>query len=301
MHRHGRPSKARIAGSADLRAFKLKPSPPPFSPRCFIRDVSSLHAPDLFPVGDGGSERVWVTPDGELDLTSFFACEGGKFDVLWSGIVNVPGTIYIGRGTTVRIIGSVAEGNSSLGESSSDSDQPRIAALSNKLPPLQNGLTAAVVSTLSDQSNASTASTSTTARDDGALDAQSGSIFFVDGGQLFLESLVVRGGNAINSTDASSGAVVVTGGGVHAVDANVTVTDCEFEDNFAQEMGGGIFTNRSTLVVVRSVFRRCQADAVSSPEDDVSGAGGGIGVRFTGTKASLINVSRDFSRQCIPL
>eukprot|EP00752_Nemacystus_decipiens_P010943 g9725.t1 len=187
----------------------------------------------------GGVEQVEVSPISALDLTRF-DCEEGDFNVLWSGNVDVSGTIVIGSGTTVRIVGSdtlTASSSGNFTESSSLS-----------------GLTSAAVNMVS---------------------PLPGPVFVVQGGQLFLESIAVRGGNA-------STAAVVSGGGVHAVDANVTVTGCEFEDNFASLWGGGIFANRSTLVVEGSVFRRCSADVEPSPGDDgVEGAGGGIGVEQT--------------------
>ncbi|CBJ33177.1 expressed unknown protein [Ectocarpus siliculosus] len=133
--------------------------------------------------------------------------------------------------------------------------------------------------------------------------APTGPLFFVDGGQLFLDSLAVRGGYTSNSTgsftyaastDAAAdgtnstttsgvnetaiATVVISGGGVHAIDSNVTVTGCEFEENYADYWGGGIFANGSTLVVHGSVFRRCEAGEVPLPGDeDVDGAGGAIG------------------------
>ncbi len=241
------------------------------------------------------AEHIFVSPNSGLDLTSLFSCEGGEFDVFWSGVVNVPGTIYIGRGTTVRIFGELpADGNGTNG-SAKDIDQRRVEALSTRLPPLPNNLTSAAVSTASHhQTNQSTTTTTSSAGGEGALApaGAAGPIFFIDGGQLFLERLAVRGGVATNYTEASSsdgsgngggssGSEAVTcGGGVHAVDANVTVAGCEFEDNFSEYLGGGIFTNRSTLVVTASVFRRCQAGVQSFPGDDAFGAGGGVGVRF---------------------
>lgn len=228
----------------------------------------------LLPVGDGGAEKIIVTPEIGPDLANVFGCEGGEFHVSWSGVVGVPETIYIGRGTTVWIVGGNASSNSSLGASTDGDQQEHLEGLSTNLPPLPNGLAAAAVRTASDPQ----------------LVAQLGPIFFVDGGQLFLEGLALRGGNAtassadnvvVNNSSSSSitgGDAVVSGGGIHAIDANVTVTGCEFEDNFAGHLGGGVFANRSYLVVVGSVFRRCHADTVPSPEEDVEGAGGGIGV-----------------------
>ena len=194
----------------------------------------------------------------------------------------VSGPIHIGRGTTVKILGEAAVDH---GSTSTEGSDYGTESLPTTLPLLPNGLTSAVVSTSFEQQQQST-SDKDTDRVGGV--APAGSLFFVDGGQLFLENLAVRGGDAGNFTSSSSsntgggydgGYDGFRGGGVHAVDANVTVTGCEFEDNFAHFMGGGIFTNRSSLVVVGSVFRRCHADVASSPGDDVHGAGGGIGVR----------------------
>lgn len=201
----------------------------------------------------GGAELVEVTPISGLDLAQF-DCEGGEFNVSWTGDVDVAGTITIGLGTTVRIVGSAANPSASSGGNTAEaSSANEIASASVNMASLQPG-----------------------------------PVFFVKGGELFLEGLAVRGGSANNSVDlvgddpSSSADIVVSGGGLHAVDAIVTVTRCEFEDNFAQRLGAGIFANRSTLVVDTSVFRRCSAGDVPSPGDeDVLGAGGGIGVRWT--------------------
>ncbi|CAM9443637.1 unnamed protein product, partial [Sphacelaria rigidula] len=72
-----------------------------------------------------------------------------------------------------------------------------------------------------------------------------GPIFVANGSVLYLEDLAVCSGNA---TDIG-GEGLVSGGGVHAVDATVTLVGCVFEDNFALHTGGGVFTNRSRLVV----------------------------------------------------
>ena len=280
-----------------------------------VATFSLSWTPDLFSDGGGGgeAENVFVTPDSELDLANIFACEGGQFNVSWSGVVTVPETIYIGRGTTVRVVGSNpgSSSNSSSGSSSNSSsgsssnnrgglpptsggggggggDQQRVEALSTTLPPLPNGLAAAAVRAASGLEKRNIAITTSSAEpfedDDDVPLADPGPVFFVDGGRLFLEGLAVRGGNAANSTRGGDDygdngvAAVASGGGVHAVDATVTVTGCEFENNYANSLGGGIFTNRSTLVVVGSVFRRCQADVLPSVEGDAVGAGGGIGV-----------------------
>ena len=173
--------------------------------------------------------------------------------MLWTGTVYVDGTIVVGTGTTVRIVG-----NGVAGTNNSDDTIGTTSA---------DGIASVAVNTTS---------------------LQPGPIFFVQGGQLFLERLALRGGNANgganllgdNPSSSSSADIAVNGGGVHAVDANVTVVGCEFRDNFAQHWGGGIFANRSNLVVEASLFQGCSAGSMPSPGDeDVEGAGGGIGVR----------------------
>ncbi|CAN0002241.1 unnamed protein product, partial [Ectocarpus fasciculatus] len=126
--------------------------------------------------------------------------------------------------------------------------------------------------TSSSGNSSSSSSPSSTQEDEEIATAPTGPLFFIDGGQLFLDSLAVRGGYTSNSTgsftytasvddeDADDGAnstttsssssggvnetfiaptVVVSGGGVHAIDSNVTVTGCEFEENYADRWGGG--------------------------------------------------------------
>lgn len=100
-----------------------------------------------------------------------------------------------------------------------------------------------------------------------------GPIFVVNGSELYLEGIVVRDGNA---TDAA-GEGLVTGGGVHALDANVTVVGCVFEDNFALHSGGGIYAQWSRLVVRDTEFRRCNAGLVPEAGDqDAEAEGGGV-------------------------
>ena len=120
-------------------------------------------------------------------------------------------------------------------------------------------------------------------------------MFFVDGGQLFLENMAVRGGFVVNSTHTPT----VSGAGIHARYSNVTVTGCEFEDNFAEFSGGGIFGNFSTLVIVNSVFRRCRAGFKAIPgDDDVDGNGGGIGVSIESALPSFASVDVVCTRIC---
>eukprot|EP00904_Undaria_pinnatifida_P010820 jgi/Undpi1/6869/HiC_scaffold_21.g09345.m1 len=104
-------------------------------------------------------------------------------------------------------------------------------------------------------------------------------MFSVDHGHLTLKDMVIRGGFTANTTDENDkiGDVERSGGGVFAVNSTVSVTRCEFNDNYAQHLGGGIFVNASTLHVFDSIFRFCKAGYVATiVEPDVPGAGGGI-------------------------
>lgn len=245
-----------------------------------IGGVFAAPCPDTLAGVPGKAQNVTVTPDTDVDLSTIFSCEDGEFEVSWSGVVNVSRTIYIGRGTTVKIVGDATNDNSSTtartgsnyssnfggtGSASSGTaggfDQQLIELPSGL--PLPSGLSSAAVGTHPPN----------TAADD---NTSFGPIFFVDGGQLSLEGLAVRDGFSTNSTES----LIMSGGGVHAIDSNVTVTGCEFEDSFAKYQGGGIYTSRSTLVVLGSVFRRCQAGFQSfAGDENADGAGGGIGVR----------------------
>ena len=320
---------------------------------------------------DGSAQEVAVSPDAGVDLLTVFDCEGGEFVVSWTGEVFVQGTIYIGRGTTVRIVGengnttatttttsltttttSSSSGNATFVDEN-DRPQAWVEALSTRLPPLPSGLPAAAVATApatasTTTSSSASASATTSLTTSAAASYSSGysaanetdgaggssasehenpeeaveprrpaPIFFVDGGQLFLENLAVRGGYTANATDSlvytytdepgdpgayngtlldggvasgtnSTSVVVVSGGAVHAVDSNVTVVGCEFEDNFAELWGGAIFANGSSLVVRGSVFRRCRAGEQSFAADEgIEGAGGGIGVSGRCTTLNL--------------
>ena len=210
-----------------------------------------------------GLYQITVTNDTVYDLSTLFACEDGEFNVSWFGVVRVGSTITIGRGTTVRIFGEI-DTNSVLATSSSTS------ASDNFSSDFELEL-----ETLSGDLNLPQELTSTAVEvSDGV---SFGPIFLVDNGELYLEGLTIRGGNATNSTAGT----IIAGGGIYANFSQISVSSCVFEDNFAEYLGGGIHTNRSTLTVKDSVFRRNKAGFQSfAGDEDVDGAGGGIGVRI---------------------
>ena len=207
-------------------------------------------------------QSVTITNDTTFNLSTVFACEDGEFNVSWSGVVHVPSTIKIGRGTTVRIFGdgatdgftTLASTNASRYDSSDVNLELELERLSGSLNLPQ--LTSAAVGVHGGVSF--------------------GPIFFVDAGELHLERVLVRGGNATNSTTNA----IVVGGGIYAHDSNISVSDCIFEDNFAEFLGGGINANWSSLTVNDSVFRWNKAGFQSfAGDENVNGAGGGIAVR----------------------
>ena len=247
--------------------------------------------PDNATAREAGATTLEVNATTDLNLTSIFACEGGTFEVAWSGTVNVSGTIHVGLGTTVKIVGdsrpnstsdtasstrsiniTASSGNSSI----RDEVDTLTAALS-----IPHGLTSAAVRV---------GYSETSVEPDRNLDF--GPIFLVDGGQLILENMAVRGG-FVNSTD--------NGAAIHALHSNITATGCEFEDNLALVYGGGIFGNNSTLVVVDSVFRRCRAGlpaAAGVEDENVVGKGGGIGVRIECALPTFATVGHIYACIC---
>lgn len=239
---------------------------------------------------EGHPVKVIVTPITAQNLTSMFNCEGGNFEVVWSGAVNVTGTIYIGMGTTVNITGkdspnsmsgmeSIPGISSSVAGGSVNNSAGRIEVddLTAMLS-IPRGLTSAAVHVSVPGLSAATHES-----------IHLGSMFFVDGGQLFLQNMAIRGRSLTSSNDSPTTSVA----GIHAQHSNVSVTRCEFENNFTEFVGGGIFANKSTLTVVDSVFRRCRAGFQSGAGDeDVDGAGGGISVSMM-SASSAVHHGRD--------
>ena len=240
-------------------------------------------------------QEITISNDTAFDISTVFACEGGAFNVFWSGIVHVSSTIRIGNGTTVRIFGDdttssikaearTANSNFTLGGTSMSTNAT--ASISTS-------------STLASTNESSSSSSNTTGVDlDVELERLSdgldllqrlasvvigvhggvsfGPLFVVDGGELHLEGVAVLGGNSSNSTANT----IVQGGSIHAVSSNVSISGCRFENNFAESHGGGIFANCSVLTVKDSVFRGNKAGFQSfAGEDNVEGTGGGIAVR----------------------
>lgn len=214
--------------------------------------------------GAGTQHVVNVTSTADVNLTSIFDCEGGNFEVYWSGEVDVTDTIVIGNGTTVRIFG---DDNSIEGDSGLSDDDEVVANLTSGLA-LPLGLTSAAVGMGPPNVTAGA-----------EKPASFGSMFYVDGGILILEDLIVRGGFADNTTAGLDGVggFYGSGGGIYAVNSSVFVTRCDFNDNFAENMGGGIFAVESTVEVVDAMFIGCTAGFMATFDDeDQEGAGGGI-------------------------
>lgn len=192
-----------------------------------------------------------------------FDCEGGDFEVLWSGTIIVTRTIHIGSGTTVNSIG---DGPNITGRSSGELD---VSTTNMSIP---RALTSAVEGTAPSGLPAV-----------GNESSPSGPIFFVDGGELTLTHMTIRRGKATNSTDYPT----ASGEGIYAENANVTAMWYEFEDNFAESEGGGVCAHASTLVMIDSVFRGGRAGFQAEAGDDVSGAGGGINVSTVSALVTL--------------
>lgn len=239
-----------------------------------------------------GIQNVTVSDDmASNNLSDVFACDDGEFNVSWVGVVYVSKTIKIGPGTIVRIFGETAmvtTGTESSSDPVSSSLKSRnseknssdidlefeLERLSNGLN-LPQGLTSAAVASVGL----------------GGGDSSSdffGPIFFVEQGELHLDSLAVRRGNSSNS----SSNVIVSGGGILAINSNVSVSGCVFEENFAQILGGGIHANLSTLVVKDSVFHRNHAGLQSfAGDEDAGSAGGGIAVSTLLAPSSFVYIS----------
>lgn len=238
-------------------------------------------AEPCFPETDMSSATATGKRVPELNVTSEtdnlsneFNCEDGEFVVRWHGLVDVSSTMVIGSGTTVTIIGqdvsiTPADDSASSTDSHSASEdslsyKPHLAELTSGLG-LPRGLTSGAVG-IAPQGT-------TSATDTGNA---FGPIFHVNGGNLILENFIIRGGfvGATTTNDFTSGA------GIHAKNSNVSVVRCEFDNNFAEVAGGGIYAQDSVLVVVDSIFGDCRAGflAFAGDDDDVECRGGGIHV-----------------------
>lgn len=223
-----------------------------------IWGLLGMSVPTLAASCSPSTNSLIVEPGSGPNLEAVFNCEDGDFEVFWSGEVSVPGTIFIGYGTTVKIYGENtainASSNSLSGttvdsssSSSSDQQDQQLKELSSGMS-LPTDISAAAV---------------------GSSDS-GGPIFHVDGGQIVLNALAVRNGYVDNGS----------GGGVYANNSDVTIIDCLFENNFASDQGGGVFAILSTLAVANSTFRGNSAGFEPLVgDDDGEGAGGGIAVR----------------------
>lgn len=73
---------------------------------------------------------VVITPftSSDLNLSSIFNCENGSFEVTWSGAVTVTGSIRIGRGTSVTIVGSYGSSTSNEFLETAPNDSAAVAS-----------------------------------------------------------------------------------------------------------------------------------------------------------------------------
>lgn len=194
------------------------------------------------------SEEISVSSLAGVDLSSVFDCEGGDFEVYWSGSVTVKEPIRLGNGTSVTIHGDYNNGLLSGDGGGVDS--------------------------------ISTATSSTSgAGSEVIAGASFGPIFLVQNASLRLENIALRNATARNTTSLE----IINGAGIHAVDSEVSIVSCEFEDMFAEHWGAGIFSNRSHVVILDTVFRRCASGDEPDPGDEgIEGAGGGVAVSCSG-------------------
>lgn len=224
--------------------------------------------------------QVQVTPANKS--FSMFDCENGEFYVNWSGEVEVTKTIVIGEGTTVTIVGSspsvTDEGSTSSTGSDTTYEGNRNLTDKEQLTRhlnLPRGLTSVAMGVASS----------------GTTDDPFGSIFDVDGGELFLQDMIVRDGYAAsNSNDGRK-----NGAGVYAKSSNVSITRCEFTNHLAEVSGGGIYVDDSDLTIAYSIFSECRAGFATFDENDEKiGKGGGIHV---GALCGIIGFSAVCSRR----
>lgn len=192
----------------------------------------------------GTTEQFNVPSDVESDLPFIFDCEGGNFEVFWSGSVTLTESIRIGRGTTVSICGDHDNGLSTSNCFGADDSIIETTFIEDEESEI-------------------------------VAEGVFGSIFHVEAGSLNLVNMALRDGNASGSNSTG----ISDGGGLYAHQADITVTGCTFEDMFAGYWGGGIYSNGSRLLIQDTVFRRCSAGKIpEAGQDHVEAAGGALGV-----------------------
>lgn len=217
------------------------------------------------PSATGEVETVDVNADSVLNLASYLDCENGEFKVNWRGSVVVNETIRIGAGTKVSVFGNHDNGL------------------------LTNNYAQQLVNSGYDGNTTILTIEAESEGSEVIAGSPFGSLFFVESGTLNLENMALRDSYATNVILSG----ITSGGGVTALQSNLTVTGCQFEDIFTDYRGGGINGNQSQIVVWDSLFRRCAAGLESIPGDeevDVQGAGGGFAVRYFRLHACLLRV-----------
>ena len=234
---------------------------------CVSETTTSSLAPEK-----GRGKKLYVNASN-VHLLKELNCEGGVFEVNWTGVVNVTDSIVIGSGTQVTITGQgfLTTAEDSTASTSTDStngtgQNGKLGELTRQLV-LPQGLVASAVGVVSQESIDSNTNTAF------------GPIFDVQkGGMLSITRMIVSGGLVAGGTPRGWAGISA------AKESNVFVTECEFSDTFAEYNGGGIHVEQSVLQVADSLFTRCWVGFNSQGDDDEpDGKGGAIHVRTNPT------------------
>ncbi|CAM9421055.1 unnamed protein product [Choristocarpus tenellus] len=174
--------------------------------------------------------RVVDTP-GAKKLSAAVNCTGGTVDAVWVGLVIIDGTIEVGQGTVLNIVGEVGDGGT---------DAVVQGASSARIFEVRTGATLQV-------KNATIRGGLADAAGGGGIRCSGASLILEDcvlesnesngsGGGIWMEesTIVVTGGSFVGNT-AEEG----VGGAVHAIKSNITMDGVQLGGNRALE-GGAI-------------------------------------------------------------
>ena len=233
-----------------------------FAKRCFSETSTSTSTPEEH-------AKILNVNASTVHLLNELNCEGGRFEVTWTGVVDVTDSIVVGSGTEVRITGqglsTTAEDatTSTFIDSTNGTGQNGLLKELTRHLHLPHGLEAAAVGMVPEYM----ADTRTATAFGPIFDVQTG-------GTLDLQRMIVRGGLVAGNKYHGWAGIFA------AKESNVSITQCEFSDTFAEHNGGGIYVKKSVLKVTDSRFTRCWAGLQSQDDDDdPDGKGGAIHVR----------------------